>query len=107
MFLITINPTPLTPKLSQMPKLKGGMAAKRARVIITDFGIKHGDPDAIAKVLSYKAPEFLKFLEEMPNFAEWSQFATKQKNMDRIIEFTCASLALAKEFEVIPCKSKT
>jgi len=79
-------------------------AAKRPRVrveVITDFRSVVGDPEIVVKVLGYKLPSYNEFMNSLENtgFKKFAAHATKQKNMDRNLEYVLQNLSIKKEFE--------
>ena len=83
-------------------KLRGGMAAKRGRKVVSnDFSIKADDAEVIKMVLAYRAPDYKTFTGTLTeqDCKRWSEFCLRQKNFDRIIEFTMAELKIKRDFE--------
>ena len=75
---------------------------KRVRISTHDFNIKVDDPDAIKQILSYKMPVFKDFAKGLnaQQLQEWSEYSLRQKNFDRVIEYTTDELQMKKDFEV-------
>jgi len=87
----------------QVLRLRGGAAkVKKIKMQITNFESVADDLPMVRKMLSYQAPSYTVFVNTLnaDELMGWSTFAMKQKNMDRLIEYTLSQLAVKKEFEV-------
>ena len=75
---------------------------KRGRATVHDFVIKTDDADGIKQALGFKASEFKDFVTKLApeQFMQWQEYCLRQKNFDRVIEYTVEELQLKKEFEV-------
>lgn len=83
-------------------KLKGG-AQKRARAAIThDFKVYEADSTPIKAALGFKMSSMAAMVEAMtpPNKQAFCNYALKQKNMPRIIEFTLNAIKEYNDIEV-------
>ena len=83
------------------PPLKGGMAAKRARMPITNFETVAGDPEPIMKVLTWKCGKYEDFIKALSqdDFKKFANHCMKQKNMDRNLDYVISNLQMRIEYE--------
>ena len=81
--------------------MQPGGAQKRGRSTVHDFSIKADDPEVVKQVLGFSAPAFKTFVEQLTpaQSKEWSEYSLRQKNFDRVIEYTVEELKLKKDFE--------
>ena len=78
-----------------------GGAQKRGRTTVHDFSIKADDHEVVKQVLGFSAPVFKTFIEQLTQVQskEWSEYCLRQKNFDRVIEYTVEELKIKKDFE--------
>ena len=86
----------------------GGAGVKRGKITITDFSIDANDHPQIKQVLQYKAPDYYEFLQNLSTQQRktWANYCFKQKNFDRLVEFTIQELKFRKDFEANSNKNK-
>ena len=72
-------------------------------MVSNDYTIKADDGEVIKQVLSYKAPEYKVYTEALPEkeHKAWCDYCLRQKNFERVVEYTIAELKLKKDFEDI------
>ena len=80
----------------------GGGMPRRKRQEVTDFAVKEDDPVPIKTLLTYKAPAFQKSIADLtePQRKAWCDFTTRQKNFERVIDYTINEMAMNREFDV-------
>ena len=75
---------------------------KRARdEIITDFGVKEGDPVPVVAALQFVYPDFQHFLQTLTDaeLNEFHAYLIKQKNSDRVLEWILGKLLIYKTIQ--------
>ena len=83
--------------------MKGGAArgTKRSKVTISNFSTVEGDLPTVMRVLSYKIGDYNSFVNGLTpaDLKKFAAYTTRQKNMDRVMEYVQCNLAIRMEFE--------
>ena len=91
---------------AQVMALAGGVGAKRGRkeAKTHDFIVNASDPPLVRGILERALPDFATCIHEMENdpFKAFYDFALKQRNFDRIVEYVIANDEGVKQLEVCP-----
>ncbi len=82
-------------------QLHGGAGKRKTLTGMVDYTPLVDDHNRVLQVLQYRAPGYEAFLASLSpsQFAGWVAHVMKQKNFERIIEFTANEMLLKKQFQ--------
>ncbi len=77
-------------------------AAKKRRSADHDFTVKENDVVEVRTALTIGMGDFRRFLQSLtaPQFEEFQSFVMRNKNMDRIVEYTVSQMAVVKALDL-------
>jgi hypothetical protein len=81
--------------------LGGASSAKKAKKEITDFAPHRDDPDIISRCLQFSIEDIDQWLATLPEseFGLLMSYSSRNKNMDRIVEFVFDNMGIISEVE--------
>ena len=87
--------------LVMLTPLAGGAGKRKTLTGMIDYTPLIDDHNRVLQVLQYRAPGYEAFIASLSpsQFAGWVAHVMKQKNFERIIEFTANEMLLKKQFQ--------
>ncbi len=78
------------------------MAGMKRKVISHDFVAKENDAIEVRNALTMEMPDFQGFLKSLtvPQFEEFQSFVMRNKNMDRVLEYTVSQMTTTKALDM-------